>query len=407
MEAAKAAAQVPSSVKEVLRVLSEAGHHAVVVGGAVRDLVLDLKPGDFDVATSALPEEVMALFPHTVPTGIKHGTVTVVMDEGGKHHPVEVTTFRVEGEYKDGRRPHQVSFVRELREDLSRRDFTVNALALVLWPTPRLEDPFGGLGDLRAGRLRTVGDPMHRFGEDGLRAVRAARFAAQLELTAVAGLEDAMRQTIPIVRKVAPERYLQELKKLFEKARAPSVGLKMLQRTGLLEVVAPGAPGDEASLTRPDRARDPTVRWAAWLWDAGRHGAHATLKALKASNQHQVDVAALCSLPRPATLPHATDAQLRQLLRTVGRARLEWLRELWSLEGGAPLAQRMSDVVARGYVENASELAVDGNQVSAWSDARGKALGELLATLVRRVDENPELNQPEALRALVTELKPS
>lgn len=400
----QAAARVPVPVRAVVKVIADAGFHAVVVGGAVRDLLMDGTPGDFDVASSATPEQVIALFPRTVPTGIKHGTITVIQpDSDGTHIPVEVTTFRTEGGYADGRRPDSVSFVTEVREDLSRRDFTVNAMALHLWPAPKLEDPFHGLDDLHSGVLRTVGSPDVRFGEDGLRTVRAARFSAQLKLTAADGLEEAITRALPVVRKVAVERFLQELRKLMEKAEQPSIGLTMMARTGLMELVTPGAPRDIASLSRTDRVAPGAVeaRFAAWLWDAGKKAAGRALLDLKASRQLVDDVEALCALPRPSEVERKSGAEVRRMVRALSRRRVGLMEALFSAEEGARAMEHVRRVLAAGYLESTSELALDGNALSAATGAQGKALGELLRMLLAAVDEDPGLNTPERLLARV------
>lgn len=389
------AAMVPPPVRHVVRVLAEAGHQAVVVGGAVRDLVRGEVPGDFDVATSATPDEVTARFPHTVPTGMAHGTVTVVAHaDDGTPLPVEVTTFRTEGGYRDGRRPDAVSFVRALEDDLSRRDFTINAIALHLWPAPRLADPFGGVQDLAAGVLRTVGSADVRFGEDGLRALRAARFLAQLELTAADGLEDAVARALPVVRKVSVERFHQELDKLFRKSACPSRALGMIARTGLMEVLAPGAPADAESHARVDRVdrRAVEVRWAAWLWSLGGPAARARVAALRGSKALQDDVGALCALPRPDALGGASAAVLRRTVRAVGRRRKGAAVALWVAEGGGALAERVEAVLTEGFVETAAELALDGNALAALTGATGKQLGQLIRTLLDQVDEDPAVN---------------
>ena len=193
-------ALVPDPVREVCRVLGEAGHQAVAVGGAVRDALLGRQPGDWDVATSAAPDQVVGLFRRTIPTGIQHGTVTVMAGRGPERLAVEVTTFRGEGAYSDARRPDQVVFGVPLDEDLARRDFVANAIA---WDPigRRLHDPFGGRDDLAARVLRAVGDPAARFGEDGLRIVRAIRFVAVLGFT----LDPATEAAIPGARKVVWE----------------------------------------------------------------------------------------------------------------------------------------------------------------------------------------------------------
>ena len=177
---------VPAEVLGLCRRLEEAGHRGWVVGGCVRDVLLgelrdlqstDAIRNDWDIATDARPEEVMKLFRRVVPTGIKHGTVTVLLDDDG----YEVTTLRGETSYSDGRRPDSVYFVDDIKDDLARRDFTINAIAYDPL-ADRLIDPFGGLRDLEAGVLRAVGDAGERFAEDGLRVLRAARFVATLEV---------------------------------------------------------------------------------------------------------------------------------------------------------------------------------------------------------------------------------
>ena len=172
-------AEVPPDVLAICRRLREAGHQAHLVGGGVRDMLIGRPPTDFDLATDARPETVVALFGTTfaIPTGLKHGTITVLSET---RRPVEVTTFRGEGEYLDGRRPVSVSYVDTLEEDLSRRDFTMNAVAFDPLDG-RLSDPFGGQGDIARKLIRAVGDPLVRFREDGLRPLRAVRQAAQLE----------------------------------------------------------------------------------------------------------------------------------------------------------------------------------------------------------------------------------
>src|SRR5438046_6028877 len=185
----------------LLRTLRAAGKQAWLAGGAVRDLLRGKGAQDFDVATDALPEQVVKLFPKVVPTGMQHGTVTVLTGQ----HDVEVTTFRGQGPYLDGRRPSSVTFLGDIEGDLARRDFTVNAIA---WDplSDDLRDPFGGVGDLECRRLRAVGDPLARFREDGLRPLRAVRFAATLRLALDRPTEKAIPQALDVFAKVACER---------------------------------------------------------------------------------------------------------------------------------------------------------------------------------------------------------
>lgn len=196
---------IPENVIQILHVLEGRGHEAYAVGGAVRDMLLGREPGDWDVTTSALPQEVMALFaPRAIPTGLQHGTVTV-----GGGRGVEVTTFREDGGYTDHRRPDSVTFCRSLREDLARRDFTVNAIAMDL--RGRIADPFDGQRDLAAGLLRAVGDPERRFQEDALRIMRGLRFASRLGFTIEPATAQAMEVCAPLLREIAPERLLVEM----------------------------------------------------------------------------------------------------------------------------------------------------------------------------------------------------
>src|ERR1700690_2543711 len=161
---------------QICQILQQAGFQAFIVGGCVRDLLLGVIPKDWDITTNATPQEIISLFPKTYPTGIKHGTVTVAMNEGIQNH-FEVTTFRVEGEYKDGRRPEEVFFVNNIEQDLSRRDLTINSMAYDPI-NDKLIDPFGGKLDIDNHIIKAVGNPIDRFNEDGLRIMRAARFAA-------------------------------------------------------------------------------------------------------------------------------------------------------------------------------------------------------------------------------------
>ena len=201
---------LPSHVEYILATLEAAGYHAHIVGGSVRDLLLGKNPDDFDITTSALPEETKAVFSdkRTVDTGIKHGTVSLILD--GK--PYEITTYRLDGEYKDSRHPEAVYFTKNIVEDLSRRDFTVNAMAYN--PTTGLVDPFGGRDDLKLGIIRAVGDPYVRFNEDALRILRGIRFSSVLGFKIEDKTSKAIREKRQLLSKVSAERIYVELKKM-------------------------------------------------------------------------------------------------------------------------------------------------------------------------------------------------
>src|SRR5262245_41576186 len=272
-------------LRPLIQTLKQAGHETYLVGGGIRDLLLERPHTDWDIATSATPEHVIALFPHSVPTGAKHGTITVILDdETGTRILVEVTTFRSEGPYSDGRRPDWVKMPATLLEDLSRRDFTINAFAYDPI-TGTLHDPHQGLEDLHHQRLKTVGDPDRRFQEDGLRPVRGIRLAAVLEFALAENVLPAMERARDTVKRVAPERLKDELMKLMT-APQPSRGIELLRQANLLDLVLPELlegyqmPQNkwhaydvyEHSLRSLDAAprNQPLVRLAALLHDVGK-----------------------------------------------------------------------------------------------------------------------------------------
>lgn len=199
---------IPSSAEKILRILEESGYEAYVVGGCVRDSILGRRPDDWDITTSASPEQVKGLFRKTVDTGLQHGTVTVLMDKEG----FEVTTYRVDGDYEDGRHPKEVMFTSSLEEDLKRRDFTINAMAY--HPDRGLVDLFHGLEDMENQVIRCVGNPMERFQEDALRILRAVRFSAQLGFTIEENTREGIRSLAPNLKNVSAERIQVELVKL-------------------------------------------------------------------------------------------------------------------------------------------------------------------------------------------------
>ena len=200
--------EIPKNAETILHILEKAGYEAYVVGGCVRDSILGRIPDDWDITTSAKPEQVKALFHRTVDTGLQHGTVTVLMEKEG----YEVTTYRVDGEYEDGRHPKEVTFTASLEEDLKRRDFTINAMAYN--PSSGLVDLFGGLEDIERKIIRCVGDPLERFTEDALRIMRAVRFSAQLGFDIEEETRKALKVLAPNLKHVSAERIQVELVKL-------------------------------------------------------------------------------------------------------------------------------------------------------------------------------------------------
>ena len=250
--------QIPEKASHIISVLTEAGFEAYVVGGCVRDAILGRDAADWDITTNALPSQVKALFPRTLDTGLQHGTVTVMQGKEG----FEVTTYRIDGEYLDGRHPDRVTFTPSLLEDLKRRDFTVNAMAYN--EKEGLVDAFGGLEDLKRRRIRCVGDPRERFTEDALRILRAVRFSAQLDFTIEEKTRAALSEFAPRLLKVSAERIQTELVKLLTSSH-PEV-FRVVWETGISAVIMPEF----------DACMDTPQNNPHHCWSVGEH----TLRAL-------------------------------------------------------------------------------------------------------------------------------
>ncbi|HEY6100452.1 MAG TPA: tRNA cytidylyltransferase [Anaeromyxobacter sp.] len=415
---ARARAELPPAIVKVLRTLGDAGHRSFIVGGAVRDLLLR-RPGspDFDVATPATPRQVSALFRKVIPTGIEHGTVTVV--ESGQ--AIEVTTFRGEGAYVDGRRPESVTFHTDLEADLARRDFTMNALA---WDplAPEFRDPFGGRADMARRIVRAVGDPADRFREDGLRPMRAVRFAAQLRY----GLHPATRAAIPgaleVVRKVSVERISDELSRLVVAPHAARA-LGLMRATGLLATVLPAlaaAPRPVLDHALAVLARTPpeaALRFAALLHPLPPAEAERILVELRQPRRLSNAVADLlrghlCRASSPSGSLPASRVEVRRWLSRVGLDRAGAVLALAEAEARALPASRSGrarrEVAAlkRSFASSRSrmlalapaDLALDGREVMALLGAGpGPYVGEALRHLLDRVLEDPSLNEAGAL----------
>lgn len=249
--------QVPEKANQVISVLTEAGFEAYVVGGCVRDAILGRTASDWDITTNARPEQVKALFPRTVDTGLQHGTVTVLQGKEG----FEVTTYRIDGEYLDGRHPEQVTFTPSLLEDLKRRDFTINAMAYN--DKEGLVDAFDGLGDLERGQIRCVGNPGERFTEDALRILRAVRFSAQLGFGIEEKTQAALSEFAPRLSKVSAERIQTELVKLLVSPH-PEV-FRTVWETGISAVILPEF----------DRCMETGQNNPHHCWSVGEHTLHA------------------------------------------------------------------------------------------------------------------------------------
>ena len=448
---------IPPDVTAICQRLQDAGHEAHLVGGGVRDLVLGRLPKDFDLATSAHPDVVMALFGHrfAIPTGLQHGTVTVLSGPPPDGRPVEVTTFRGEGVYLDGRRPSSVEFGKTLLDDLSRRDFTMNAIAYDPM-ADRLTDPFAGQQDLAARLVRAVGDPRIRFAEDGLRPMRAVRQATQLGFAIDPPTLQAIPGTVASFRKVSAERIRDELLKLLA-AEHPERGIELLRQCSLLAEIMPellegigcaqnrfhkfDVFGHTLATLAATAAPDPVLRLGALLHDVGkprtqapkedapgefsffRHehlGAEMAVSIglrLKLAGAERESVRLLVANHMFYYTPEWSDGSIRRFVRRVGLDQLPALLALREADvsgrgfGEDPdketveLRRRIADVASADAALTVKDLAIDGRDVMQLLGVPpGKVIGVVLEALLERVLDDPGLNTRETLLALAPEV---
>lgn len=404
----------PPEIAYIARRLQGAGYAAVCVGGSVRDALLGRTAKDWDLATDATPEQVSALFPGVRAT-TRFGTALVPGGPGGQI--VEITTFRTEAGYSDFRRPDHVAFTGSLRIDLERRDFTMNAIAYD--PIKgTLVDPFGGAKDLRARRIKAVGDPAARFGEDALRLLRAIRFAASLGFTIESRTAAAITKCAPLARHLAKERVGIELNKTLLASHASSA-LRQAAKLGLLGVVLPdlaGASGTHGAATLgrlPSATRDSSLRWAALLHHRAAPG---TVKSRLLALGLGDDLAAAAErYVRSYALfegPARDEPALRRALRPFSKSDFEaGLRVRLACDAAStavgsnrpdrlPLARRARAFYAAGWPRRMTDLAIGGDDLAALGVRPGPAYGILLRELLEAVTDGKVKNQRPALLTL-------
>ena len=367
--------QPPKFVLEILDRLGQNGHIAVLAGGCVRDSLLGRRPSDWDVASSALPEQVLGLFRHCVCTGLRHGTVTV-LDFG---RPVEVTAFRAEGGYSDHRRPDSVSFGCSLEADLARRDLTVNAMAMDA--AGRLTDPFGGRDDLSRRLLRCVGEPRLRFSEDALRMLRTLRFSAQLGFDIEPGTMEAIRGLAPLAASLSAERVRGELLKTLGSPRPDTAQLTV--SLGLLDAYLAARPqsGPERPLAAlPRYAR--LAHFCSWLEQSGSiTSTTQLLTALRLDRESvRLNSAAVAVL-------NSGSRDWKRLLRDYGRD---------AVLAAYPKTPALRRVLRSDECWELSRLAIGGDELRALGYS-GPELGRELDRLLDLVIERPEINDYNTL----------
>ena len=396
----------------LLDTLHAAGYAAYAVGGCVRDSLLGRTAHDWDLCTSALPQQVMELFgaEQCIPTGLQHGTVTIKY--GGQLY--ETTTFRTEGSYTDGRHPDAVQFVPDVREDLARRDFTINAMAYN--EAEGLVDPFGGQKDLQNGLLRAVGEPQQRFTEDALRILRLYRFAARFGFALDAATARAARQLAPHLDCISAERIQEELAKLLA---APQPGAYL--EPAVLAVVLPELTPEGLTAAKPVVDACPAgeenlpVRWAALLRSLGESATRRVLKRLRCSNACIEETAVLVretagesvcrSFSEEKASAHPGDIHIRQLLGRYGLCTVERLCALCAAlhpqaaSECALTAQRARQLEADGVCCRVSQLAVNGCDLMAAGIPAGPALRRVLEALLDGVIRAEYPNEKPALLA--------
>ena len=396
----------------LLNALHAAGYAAYAVGGCVRDSLLGRTAHDWDLCTSALPQQVMELFgaEQCIPTGLQHGTVTIKY--GGQLY--ETTTFRTEGSYTDGRHPDEVQFVPDVREDLARRDFTINAMAYN--EAEGLVDPFGGQKDLQNGLLRAVGEPQQRFTEDALRILRLYRFAARFGFALDAATARAARQLAPHLDCISAERIQEELAKLLA---APQPGAYL--EPAVLSVVLPELTPAALEAAKPVVDACPAgeenlpVRWAALLGALGEADTRRVLKRLRCSNACIEETAVLVretagegvcrGFSEEKASAHPGDIHLRQLLGRYGLRTVERLCALCAAlhpqaaSECALAAQRARQLEADGVCCRVSQLAVNGRDLMAAGIPAGPALRRVLEALLDGVIRAEYPNEKPALLA--------
>ncbi|OYD09688.1 CCA tRNA nucleotidyltransferase [Paludifilum halophilum] len=372
----------------VLHRLEQAGYQAFLVGGCVRDRLLGREPADYDVATDAVPQAVQALFARTAATGWKHGTVTVLHGEQG----TEVTTFRKEEGYTDFRRPDRVVYVKDLRTDLSRRDFTMNAMAEDR--RGRLYDPFEGERDLAVGRIRTVGPAPRRFREDALRAVRAARFVAQLGFDIEAETEAALSAVQPLLRKLSVERVTAEIEKMWETS-APSSAFAILWRRCLLHGLPPFYRWEFLPrkpifpLKCLDEGATPEERWALLLFQCGVKPEEVIrkLREFRLPGRTVSEAGAICRTAAdwPPFLPEERGKRLildrgEETVRKAGRV-ARWIHG-WTEEEQRTVDDRLRRWADEMPVKELEDLQLDGG---ALIRAMGRSPGPWVGRVLRRL----------------------
>ena len=435
--------KITDDLKKIASILHNKGFSCYLVGGAVRNQLLGIEEKDYDLATNAYPEDIMNTFNRVIPTGIKHGTVTILF----KGEAYEITTFRVDGEYSDGRRPDTIEFTSNIYEDLKRRDFTINSIAYDILKEEMI-DPNNGLSDLENKTIKAIGDPHKRFQEDGLRPLRACRFAAQLNFTIEDKTFKAISKNIEKFKSVSKERIYDELVKTM-KAKKPSITFHLLYNSGLLEVISPDLVNC-MGVTQRERHKydvfehllhtcdycpqsDKNLRFAGLFHDLGKvtvlkykdDGTPTFYNHEKASSRLAVKIMKNLKFPNKdiSKIEHLinyhmfnyehnwTDAAIRRFISKVGT---ESINELLTLQKADlksmkvtsesfklvdEFEDRIKHILNEKNAFTIKDLSINGNILNRELEIpQGPIMGKIFRRLLDDVLDDPKLNQEEILK---------
>jgi len=432
--------KIPEEVQYVMQQINNNGFQAYLVGGCVRDMLLNKEPKDFDICTSALPEDVVKIFDKTIPTGLQHGTVTVLIN----HYPIEVTTMRKDGIYKDFRRPDTVIFTDKLEEDVMRRDFTINALALD--NRLNLYDYVNGVEDLHNKTIKAVGNPHERFNEDPLRLMRAIRFCCQLDFRLSLNTAKSIYSNSEFIQKIAIERIREELNQILI-SNSPAIGMRELYKYNLLQYIVPelcicvGFDQNNVYHNKDIFEHTMTVvesipselhlRLSALLHDIAKpqtfNGGHfyghhiegaelaeQIMKRMKYDNKtiEKIKILTFYHMDRYEDLSYAG---VKRFINRIGIENIDDLFELQiaDIKGCKPphnfdsvfnLKNKVQEVLNAQQPLSIKDLDINGNDLIALGIRPSKEMGDILNTLLEMVLENPELNNKEILLKLVEKM---
>ena len=384
--------KLPKNVDFILKELNKNGYEGYIVGGCVRDYLMGTEPHDYDITTSALPEEVKSIFSHTVDTGIQHGTVTVVIDKIG----YEITTYRIDGEYKDNRHPEEVIFTDKLSGDLSRRDFTVNAIAYN--PLNGYVDLFNGRDDINKKIIRGVGVPAKRFQEDALRMMRAVRFSAQLDFSIEENTLKALKDNADLIENISIERIREEFFKLLLSNH--NERLDILLNSGMTEYFLPEILNRKYDYSKINGlSKDIVVRLSYVLSHIDSKNVSKIMKRLKTDNKTG---AAVTNIVKYVDYKIIDDYSMRKLINLTGENTLNLIEVMGALNN----SDMINEVNIYNRVKNdcctLKSLDLTGNDLMSIG-IKGKEIGEVLNKALDLVMKEPDKNNREVLLNIIKE----